>query len=216
VIDSFSPIHNSMQGVNDPLGRVVFGAYEVDLRTGELRKHGVRIRLQAQPFRVLEILLEHPGAVVTREKLKGKLWPANSFGDFDHGLNKAINKIREALADSPLNPRYVETVAGRGYRFIAVVTAADEPAGTVERVVADVPEARDENQEPAGKPIARRGVPKFLAWTIVSGCLVLSFAAFLVWKLRPTAYRSSDIRSLAVLPLENSPAMSRRNISPMV
>lgn len=89
-----------MREVNHSLGRVAFEAYEVDFRTGELRKHGVRIRLQAQPLRVLEMLVERRGNLVTREELKGKLWQADTFGDFDHGLNKAVNKIREALADS--------------------------------------------------------------------------------------------------------------------
>lgn len=191
-----------MQEVNHPLGRVVFEGYEVDFRTGELRKHGVRVRLQAQPLRVLEMLMEHRGNVVTREVLKGKLWPADTFGDFDHGLNKAINKIRDALADSALNPRYIETVARRGYRFVPVVTEVDEPAGTVQPVIPDVPEAKDGNQRSAGNPMARR-VPRFLAWKIAGGCLLLLFVVSLLWKVQSTAHRSSDIQSLAVLPLEN-------------
>jgi TolB-like protein/DNA-binding winged helix-turn-helix (wHTH) protein/Tfp pilus assembly protein PilF len=192
-----------MQEVNHTLGRVVFEAYEVDFQTGELRKHGVRIRLQPQPHRVLEMLVEHRGNVVTREELKGKLWPADSFGDFDHGLNKAINKIREALADSALNPRFIETVARRGYRFTAAVTEVHEPAITVEPVIPAVAEVKDENREPAENPIGRRGVPRLFAWKIAGACLVLLFAVFLVWKVHPTAQRSSDIRSIAVLPLEN-------------
>ena len=193
-----------MQAAHHPLGRVVFEPYEVDFQASELRKHGVRVRLQAQPFQVLEILLEHRGAVVTREELKGKLWPADSFGDFDHGLNKAINKIREALADSALHPRYVETVARRGYRFIATVRTVDEPLTPVEPVIVDViPEAKDGNQGPAAKPAPPRGVPRIYAWKIAGAFVVLLFAAFLVWKLRPTGNLSPNIRSLAVLPLEN-------------
>jgi TolB-like protein/DNA-binding winged helix-turn-helix (wHTH) protein/Tfp pilus assembly protein PilF len=191
-----------MQEVNRPLGRVVFEAYEVDFRTGELRKYGVRIRLQAQPLKVLETLMEHRGDVVTREVLKRKLWPGDTFGDFDHGLNKAINKIREALADSALNPRFVETVARRGYRFIPAVTELDEPAGDQE-VIPDVPEVEDANQESGGMPAPSQVVPRVFAWKLAGGCLVLLFGVFLVWKLRPIAHRSSDIRSLAVLPLEN-------------
>jgi DNA-binding winged helix-turn-helix (wHTH) protein len=97
-------------------GRLRFGVFELDLRAGELRKRGLRVRLQEQPFRVLEMLLEHSGEVVTREELQKRLWPADTFVDFDHGLNKAINKIREALGDSAESPRFVETVSRRGYR----------------------------------------------------------------------------------------------------
>ena len=106
-------------------GRVRFGVFEVDVRAGELRKHGLRVRLQEQPFQVLAMLLEHPGEVVTREELQKKLWPADTFVDFDHGLNKAINKIRDALSDSAESPRFVETVARRGYRFLTEVRAVD-------------------------------------------------------------------------------------------
>ncbi len=98
-----------------------FGIYEADLKSGELRKNGSKIRLQEQPFQVLAMLLEHPGDVVTREDLRQKLWPADTFVDFDHSLNTAINKLREALGDSASNPRFVETLARRGYRFIAPV-----------------------------------------------------------------------------------------------
>src|SRR6476620_3232537 len=103
-------------------GRLSFGVFEVDLRAGELRKRGLRVRLQPQPFQVLAMLLERRGDVVSREELQQALWPANTFVDFDHGLNKAINKIREALGDSAEAPRFIETVAKRGYRFIAHVT----------------------------------------------------------------------------------------------
>src|ERR1700761_2040972 len=129
-----------MDEVNHTLGRVVFGAYEVDFRRGELRKHGVRIRLQAQPLRVLEMLMERPGNLVTREELKGKLWPGDTFGDFDHALNKAINKIRVPLAASALIPRYIAPVARRGYRFIAVPAEVNEPASTVAPEIPELPE----------------------------------------------------------------------------
>jgi len=98
-----------------------FGLFEADLLARELRKNGVRIRLQEQPFQVLALLLDHPGDIVTREQLRETLWPADTFVDFDHSLNTAINKIREALGDSASNPRFVETLARRGYRFIAPV-----------------------------------------------------------------------------------------------
>src|ERR1700736_5733507 len=105
-------------------GRLRFGVFELDPRTGELRKHGLRVRLQEQPFRVLEMLLEHAGEVVTRGELQKRLWPGDTFVDFEHGLNKAINKIREALSDSAESPRFVETVARHGYRFLADVRVA--------------------------------------------------------------------------------------------
>ena len=98
---------------------VLFGTFEVDLRLGELRKNGIRVKLTGQPFQILVILLEHPGDLVTREQLQRRLWPADTFVDFDRGLNAAINRVREALGDSAENPRFVETLPRRGYRFIA-------------------------------------------------------------------------------------------------
>jgi cholera toxin transcriptional activator len=100
---------------------VRFGVFEADLVAGELRKNGGRIRLQEQPFQLLALLLERPGEVVTREELRQKLWPADTFVDFDHSLNTAVNKLREALGDSASSPRYVETLARRGYRFLGQV-----------------------------------------------------------------------------------------------
>jgi cholera toxin transcriptional activator len=98
-----------------------FGVFEIDLNAGELRKSGAKLRLQEQPFQVLVLLLQHAGEVVTREELRQKLWPSDTFVDFDHSLNTAINKVREALGDSASSPRYIETLARRGYRFIAPV-----------------------------------------------------------------------------------------------
>jgi cholera toxin transcriptional activator len=98
-----------------------FAVFEVDLSAGELRKNGTRIRLQEQPFQVLTALLQNAEQVVTRDELREKIWPADTFVDFDHSLNTAVNKIREALGDSASNPRFVETIARRGYRFIAPV-----------------------------------------------------------------------------------------------
>src|SRR6266581_519995 len=116
-----------MQQDNDPPGRLRFGVFEADLRAGELTKRGLRVRLQEQPFQVLAMLLEKPRELVTREELCEKLW-SQTVVDFDQGLNKAINKIREALGDSAENPRFVETVARRGYRFLADVTPIDTAA----------------------------------------------------------------------------------------
>src|SRR5437016_13440227 len=96
---------------------VRFDIFQVDLRAGELRKEGRPIKLQDQPFRVLSLLLNRPGEVVTRDELRQNLWPADTFVDFDHGLNSAVARLREALCDSADKPRFIETVAKRGYRF---------------------------------------------------------------------------------------------------
>jgi cholera toxin transcriptional activator len=109
-----------------------FGVFEAIEAEGELRKHGVRMKLHSQPFKVLVLLLERPSVIVTREEMRQRLWGTETFVDFDHGLNTAVNKIREALGDSASQPRYVETVSGKGYRFIAPVKLQDLP----DRVVA--------------------------------------------------------------------------------
>jgi cholera toxin transcriptional activator len=104
-----------------------FGVFEADLAAGELRKNGVKLRLQEQPFQVLASLIERAGEVVSREELRRTLWPSDTFVDFDHSLNTAINKVRESLGDSASSPRYVETLARRGYRFVAPVQWNAEP-----------------------------------------------------------------------------------------
>jgi len=106
---------------NDAAKIVRFGVFEVDLTAGELRKSGSKVRLQEQPFQLLAYLLTRSGEVVTRDELREKLWPADTFVDFDHSLNTAINKVREALGDSASSPRFVETLARRGYRFLGPV-----------------------------------------------------------------------------------------------
>jgi Tol biopolymer transport system component/DNA-binding winged helix-turn-helix (wHTH) protein len=124
----------------DNATRVSFGLYEADLRTGELWKAGIRIKLQGQPFKVLTVLLERPGDVVTREELQLRLWGKDSVGDFDHSIGTAINKIREALGDTADNPRFVETLARRGYRFIAPVSVlgvTEKTSDPLEHVIAE-------------------------------------------------------------------------------
>jgi DNA-binding winged helix-turn-helix (wHTH) protein len=106
-----------------------FGVFEVDRKTGELRRSGTRLRLQDQPFQVLLALLERPGEVVTRDELRGRLWPDDTFVDFEHSINTAVRRLRDALGDSAENPRFVETVARRGYRFLAPVSGAVEVSG---------------------------------------------------------------------------------------
>src|SRR5258708_22378367 len=104
-----------------------FGVFQVDVRAGELRKNGVKLKLQEQPCRVLCLLLEHPGEVISRDELRNRLWPADTFVDFDHGLNAAIKRLRDALGESADTPVFIETLARRGYRFIAPVTASPSP-----------------------------------------------------------------------------------------
>src|SRR5580704_9003926 len=115
------------RGQSEPMLHVVFGAFELDVRAGELRKHGVKIRLQEQPFRVLLMLLERPGEVVLREEIRKKLWPNDTIVEFAPSINAAIQRLRDALGDSADQPRYVETVARRGYRFVGELLP-DEPA----------------------------------------------------------------------------------------
>jgi cholera toxin transcriptional activator len=116
----------SASQTNNPGKIARFGVFELDLAAGELRKSGMKLRLQEQPLQILALLLERAGSVVTREELRQKVWPADTFVDFDHGLNTAVNKLREALGDSASSPRYVETLARRGYRFIAPVQSRAE------------------------------------------------------------------------------------------
>jgi len=153
-----------------------FGVFELDLSAGELRKSGVKQRLQGQPFQVLALLLERAGDVVTREELQQKLWPSDTFVDFDHSLNTAINKVREALGDSASSPRFVETLARRGYRFIAPVQSQDpvhnhntaEPASSPGPSLADKapPPERDQSSAPLHPelevPIPRRAITRGL------------------------------------------------------
>src|SRR5580700_5655979 len=110
-----------------------FGVFELDLQAAELRRSGMKVKLQGQPFQVLSLLLEKPGEVVGREEMRKRLWPADTFVDFDHSLNAAIRRLRDALGDSAENPTFVETVARRGYRFLAPVSGGNgDHAGTGE------------------------------------------------------------------------------------
>jgi len=166
----------------DRSGRLRFGVFEVDLRTGELTKRGSRLRLQEQPFRVLAMLLEQPGRLLTRAELQSRLW-SRSVVDFDHGLNKAISKIREVLGDSVESPRFVETVPRRGYRFLADVAVIGTPGGRAEPASGDLAEP-DRDLVTGGKASTFR------------------LSAALQGAASPSG-TPPRIRSLAVLPLEN-------------
>ena len=156
---------------SNPSGNTVrFAVFEVDLAAGELRKNGSRIRLQEQPFQILVYLLDRAGEVVTREELRQRLWPADTFVDFDHSLNTAVLKLRDALGDSAVSPRYIETLARRGYRFLAPVQRAEEksPAQNLPQSPASVkalaPSASPEVSFHPGLevPVPRRGLTRGL------------------------------------------------------
>src|SRR5689334_616908 len=116
-----------------------FGVFEVDLASGELRKQGVRVKLQDQPFQALVALIERPGEVLTREELQKRLWPSDTTVDFDRGLNKAIARVRDALGDDADNPRFIETLPSRGYRFLSQVAPASAPATEIRSSPAPAP-----------------------------------------------------------------------------
>src|ERR1700746_1214960 len=187
-------------------GRLRFGVFELDPYAGELRKHGVRVRLQEQPLQVLATLLEHPGEIVHRDELQKKLWPCYTFVDFEHGLNKVINKIREALSDSAESPRFVETVARRGYRFLAEVRAADvAPASSAEVPPQPYPamESHDRPDLAGNHATPKHHLPPraWKMWAFVLALLLIASVG--IWKARSWNRSSPDIRSLAVLPLES-------------
>jgi TolB-like protein/DNA-binding winged helix-turn-helix (wHTH) protein/Flp pilus assembly protein TadD len=177
-----------------------FGNYEVDLCLGELRKNGKRVKLTGQPFQILVVLLEHPGDLVTREQLQGRLWPADTFVDFDRGLNAAINRMREALGDSAENPRFVETLPRRGYRFIAPIV---DPRTSRT--------ARSQPTSPSAAILGRLGTeekrrsPKRLTLLVTTFvALALIAVALVVDRISGTGVKQpGTIRSLAVLPLQN-------------
>ena len=170
---------------------VRFGVFELDTESGELRKQGVKVRLQEQPFQILQALLEHPGRVVTREELQQRIWPSDTFVDFDRGLYNAIKRLREALGDSAENPRFIETLSRRGYRFIAAVDG--NGSATTERP-----------QITAARPAASRKL-RISMWLIMVAAVVLAAAmgAMRFWPRSSTQSTIPQIRSIAVLPLRN-------------
>jgi eukaryotic-like serine/threonine-protein kinase len=176
-------------------GPIRFGIFEADLRSGELRKQGVKLRIGDQPFSVLALLLAEPGQVVSRDELQRQLWPADTFVDFDRGLNKAINRLRDALGDAADSPRFIETLPKRGYRFIAEV--ANPPASAPPRSVAPTTAAAD-------RPPARvRGTSARVTWiaAAVLGALAGSALVFL-WHSResPAATPTAIVRSSLLPP----------------
>jgi len=164
---------------------IPFGPFEADLASQELRKQGVRLRLPRQSFQILKMLLERPGEVVTREELRAKLWPADTFVDFDHGLNAAVKRLRDALGDTAENPRFVETLPRLGYRFITAKVLDTIPA------------------EKRPSPPGQWGLPLVAAAVLLAVALLVVDAGGLRSKLFSRSAAQPQIRSLAVLPLTN-------------
>src|SRR5215469_7318747 len=178
-----------------PRGRALrFDNFELDVRAGELRKRGVRLRLQGQPLQVLAALLNRAGDVVTREELRAQIWTADTFVDFDHSLHNAIARLREALGDSAETPRYIETLPRRGYRFIGRMDGVEAQSR---------PDVSTRSERP--------GVPADGSLTksrtlLASAFLALLVVAFVVWLARTGVHSTTaahPLNSMAVLPLEN-------------
>jgi TolB-like protein/DNA-binding winged helix-turn-helix (wHTH) protein/Flp pilus assembly protein TadD len=168
---------------------VRFGTFEVDLSEGELRHKGVKIKLQEQPFRILAALLEQAGSLVTREQLRERLWPADTFVDFEHSLNAAVKNLRRALRDDAENPRFIETVPKRGYKFIAAIA----PSGSEPQI--DVAQPHLE--------VRRKANLRTVTIAVTIAVIVIGLASA-TWHWRETrALAARPISSLAVLPLEN-------------
>jgi TolB-like protein/DNA-binding winged helix-turn-helix (wHTH) protein/Tfp pilus assembly protein PilF len=184
-----------MQRVRSSQETIRFGAFDVDLRAGELRKQGVKIKLQEQPFQILHILLEQPGEVVTREEIQRRLWPSDTFVDFEHGLYNAIKRLREALGDSADTPRYIETLSKRGYRYIGSVNGTDSHGGATEAAASIETQSAHSSRY---RPIA-----------IAAAAVVAAASTVLALDLGGVRSRLSSrvnvpaIHSLAVLPLTN-------------
>lgn len=186
--------------------RIVFGPFELDAPSGELLKHGIRIRLPGQPFRILALLLSQPGEVIPYERFKAEIWEDGTFVDFEHGLHAAMNKLRRALGDSAENPRYIETVPGRGYRFIG--TLERSVASEVRPVIANVPVAAPVQAEPNTHPVFAS--PRRLWWLAAAACLVVASAvAWQLWKPAPAPAPWKLTKLTSDGGQSDSPALSR-------
>ena len=166
-------------GMGTSAGRILrFGSFEANVRAGELRKRGLKVKLQDQPFQILVMLLERPGELVTRQEIHQKLWPADTFVGFDHGLNNAINRLREALGDSAETPRFIETLPRKGYRFTALVTGDGQLAEAEYLAAAATPVVETGPIDPR---LSAR--PRFLV-TILVSCFALALAGmvYLGWR----------------------------------
>jgi len=174
-----------------------FGEYEADLRSGELRRQGQRLKLQEKPFQVLAALLQRPGELVTREELRQSLWPADTFVDFEHGLNTAVNKVREALRDSANNPRFVETLPRRGYRFIGVVSNNSSAAFSAQQ---QMPSPASRSASAQELPKAPRSAARLLLLLIEAGYLISYIAAlhYLLWVRMLARFSFGPVQAITI------------------
>jgi len=187
-----------------------FGLFELDYRAGELRKTGTRIKLQDQPLQVLELLLQRPGELVTRDELRASIWPADTFVDFDKGLYTAVNRLRDALQDLAENPRFIQTVPKRGYRFIAPVSVVMEAGETQPAPTGAKPSGSEPSREPP------HPTPHWLIWgtrAVVSAVVLAGLVTAVRWQQIQSwvGGKKIHVRSLAVLPLENLAADPRQD-----
>ena len=189
--------------------RVRVGEFEVDLRAGEVRHGGDKIRLQERPFHILAVLLQRPGEVVTREEIQQKLWPPNTFVDFEHSINTAVNKLREALGDDTENPRFIETLPRHGYRLIAPVEIVEANGTRPEVGARPVPPQKG---RPRGTPLQKRWLVAAMVGALVTLLVTLIGLNVVGLRDRLAAYvgghssapaQAPHIQSIAVLPLEN-------------
>lgn len=200
-----------IEETNPPAHLVRFSSFELDLRAGELRKHGTRIKLQDQPLQILALLLEKPGEVVTREQLRDRLWPADTFVDFDHSLNSAVKKLRQALNDDPDVPRFIETLPRRGYRFIAPLRKGSEAAPVI--VGTNDPVSSASPTPPSTQP-APAVVHHWKLWA-AGGVGFLVALAFVAWLGFPRPGSAPDLAPIKLVPLTTtSNAVSKASFSP--
>lgn len=190
-----------MQSSSSSANPIRFGVFALDLRSGELRKQGVRIHLQEQPLLILQALLERPGEVVTREELRARIWLADTFVDFDHGLYSAMKRLRDALGDSADNPRFIETFSRRGYRFIAPVEGV--PLASPAQVPSEVPSAGGASEETQASSSPTKVALAGLGAAAVIVALLVAFNVGGVQNWIRGRPSGKPFRSLAVLPLAN-------------
>jgi DNA-binding winged helix-turn-helix (wHTH) protein len=186
-----------------PARRYRFGAFEADATTGELRKQGIRMKLKAQPFQVLLMFLERPGELLTRDEISRELWPDGTFVDYDHGVNSAVNRIREVLGDTASNPRFVETLARRGYRFLTPVEAIplDAAPPVAESELADPVSSPTESEpEPRSRILASPEELPPTSYRVVQTFFVLLQLMYLGFYLGALANLAEVEELLSILP----------------
>lgn len=202
------------------LHTIRFGAFELDLRSGELRKRGLKVKLQEKPFQILSILLTQPGEVVTREELREALWPPDTFVDFDHSIGSAINKLREALGDAAASPRFIETLPRHGYRFIgqverpnaALPSKAIEEACAVRpghelRVVPAAPPPSSASAKAVYTPGSASDRPRRKALVYIAGALFAALALAIGGLVRPSLLRKTTPPPIKIVPLTSLPGI---------